>query len=215
MGTSISPPRRTFPARAKTFVPLLCAVPRLEKAGRAVAKNPRDQGVGLDVVDRGGQAPESALGGIRGADSRRAAFAFQRRQQRGLLAADERPGPFLDAEIEAKIAAENALAQQSAGPALSNRLLDPLDRQGILRANIKNSLVGADGAGGDGHSLDDAIGKGLQQHAVHEGAGIAFVAVADEVFLPAGGAANGGPLQSRGKAGPAPPAQAAARAPPR
>ena len=32
IGTSISPPRRTLPARAKTFVPLLFAVPSAAKA---------------------------------------------------------------------------------------------------------------------------------------------------------------------------------------
>ncbi len=32
MGTSISPPRRTLPARAKTLVPLLFSVPSAAKA---------------------------------------------------------------------------------------------------------------------------------------------------------------------------------------
>ncbi len=40
-----------------------------------------------------------------------------------------------------------------------------------------------DGQGGDGHALDDAVGERLQEHAVHERAGVALVAVADDVLL--------------------------------
>ena len=41
---------------------------------------------------------------------------------------------------------------------------------------------GADRVGGDGHALEHAVGERLQQHAVHERAGVALVAVADDVF---------------------------------
>ena len=68
-------------------------------------------------------------------------------------------------------------------PATLERLVDPLDGQRILGADVEEALVGADGAGGDGHALDHAVGERFQQHAVHERAGIAFVAVADDVLL--------------------------------
>ena len=67
----------------------------------------------------------------------------------------------------------------------------------------------ADGPGGDRHAFDDAIGEGLQEHSVHERAGVTFVAVAEDVFLIARGGPNGGPFYARGKTGPAASSQAA------
>jgi hypothetical protein len=64
--------------------------------------------------------------------------------------------------------------------------LQPLHRQRILGADIDVALVGADGIGGDGHALEHPMGVGLQDGAVHEGAGVALVGVADDVLLVAG-----------------------------
>ena len=68
----------------------------------AVAEDPRHAGERLDVVDEGGLAAEAALGRVRRPQPRHAALAFERRDQRGLLAADERARPFAHLEAQRK-----------------------------------------------------------------------------------------------------------------
>ena len=79
----------------------------------AVVDDGRDVGEGLDVVDHRRLAPQAALGGIRRADARLAALAFDRVDQRRLLAADERPGAQADLQVEIEARAEDVLAQQA------------------------------------------------------------------------------------------------------
>ena len=101
------------------------------------------------------------------------------------------------------------VAQKSASVALLDGLGDPLDGQGIFGADVEEAFASADGPGGDCHAFDDAVGERFQQHAVHECAGIAFVAVADDVFHIALSGADFGPLDAGGKTGAAAAAQAA------
>ena len=78
MGTSISPPRRTLPARAKTLVPLLLSVP---SAANASAPWRRIQGTRAKVstlLISVGLAPQSASRPDRAAAARHAAAAFER-----------------------------------------------------------------------------------------------------------------------------------------
>ncbi len=82
---------------------------------------------------------------------------------------------------------------------------DPLDRQGIFGPNVKYRFVGSHRSRRDGHSFDHSIRKRLEQHAVHECAGIPLIAVADNVLRVTGGLPGFLPLDVRGKTGPAPP----------
>ena len=86
----------------------------------------------------------------------------------------------------------------------------PLDGQRIFGAHVDVAFAGADGVGGDGHAFEHAVRVALEHAAVHEGAGIAFVGVADDVFrvVPVG-LGDRAPLQAGGKAGAAASAQAA------
>ena len=59
----------------------------------------------------------------------------------------------------------------------------PLDGQRILGPDVDVSLGGADRIGRDEHPLQDGMGVALDQRAVHEGARVAFVGVADEIAL--------------------------------
>ena len=61
--------------------------------------------------------------------------------------------------------------------------LHRLDRVGIFGADIDVAIGGADGDAGDGHALDQYEGIAFHDHAVGEGAGIALIGVADDVFL--------------------------------
>ena len=85
--------------------------------------------------------------------------------------------------------------------------LDPLDGQRVFGADVEEAVLGADGEAADDHPLDHVQRIGLQHAAVHEGAGIAFVGVADEVaglFLGGGGHR---PFLPGGKAAAAPAAE--------
>ena len=67
---------------------------------------------------------------------------------------------------------------------------------------------GPDGEGGDGHALDEHERIAFHDHAVGVGAAVAFVGVADDVFLVARRLEHGAPLDAGGETRAAAPAQA-------
>ncbi len=86
----------------------------------------------------------------------------------------------------------------------------PLDRQRILGPHVDVAVVGADRVGGQRHALDHAMRIRLQHGPVHERAGIAFVGIADHIFLLARHLGHGRPFQTGRIAAAAAAAQAAA-----
>ena len=66
---------------------------------------------------------------------------------------------------------------------LPNGSSQPLDRQRILGAHIDVALGRADRVGRDQHAFEHAMRIAFEHAAIHERAGIAFVGVADDVFL--------------------------------
>ncbi len=79
---------------------------------------------------------------------------------------------------------------------------------GIFGAEIDVAVSGAYGDAGDGHALDEHEGIALHDHPVGEGAGIAFVGVAHDVFLLGWRLRHGAPFDAGRKSGAAAPAQA-------
>ena len=78
----------------------------------------------------------------------------------------------------------------------------------IFAADIDVALLRADRMGGDRHALDQLEGIAFHQHAVGEGAAVALVGVADDVFARARRLGDGAPLDPGRKPRPAAPAQA-------
>src|SRR5579859_3344233 len=76
----------------------------------------------------------------------------------------------------------------------------------IFGADVDESLVGASG---DSHSLQDAVRVTLEHAAVHEGAGVALVGIADDVFFGSSRFGNSRPFESGGESRAAAAAQAA------
>jgi len=70
---------------------------------------------------------------------------------------------------------------------------------GILGAHVDVALGCTGGDAGDCHALDQGEGVTFHQHAVGKGPGVAFVGVADYVFLVGCGIEHGLPLDARGK----------------
>ena len=162
-----------------------------------------DVGVGLDVVDVGRATPQAGDGREGRARARQPAFSFDGLHQGGFLAADEGPGSHANFQVEIEAAAEDVLTQQAVISRLLNCHAQRVDGDGVLGANVEVTLLRADGVGRDDHALDDGVRVSFQHAAVHKSAGIALVAVADEVFLIAGGLPGEGPLQPGGESGPA------------
>ena len=101
----------------------------------------------------------------------------------GLLSADEgsRARGYLEVEGEGR--AED-VPPQDAGLARrrSTALREALDGEGILGPHVDEALGSAHRVGADGHALDEHVRIGLYLVAVHVGARIALVSVADDVF---------------------------------
>ena len=108
-----------------------------------------------------------------------------------------------------------SVAEQAQALGLADGGLQVLDGERVLGAHVDVALLRADGVGGDGHAFEDAVRVAFEHGAVHEGAGVAFVGVADDVLLLLAGLGDGAPFQAGGIAGAAASAQAAARSPAR
>ena len=80
---------------------------------------------------------------------------------------------------------------------------------GYSARTVNETLVRADGVGGNGHAFEHAVRIAFQNAAVHERAGIAFVGVADDIFLRALRFGDRAPFEAGGKTRAAASAQAA------
>ena len=183
--------------RADAMVPL-----------HAVFDDERDVGKRLHVVEHRGFSPQAVLNGARGLDARHAAVALDGRSQGAALAADECARALGNMNAEVKIAAEDMLAEKPCLLRSGNGCFQTVHRQRIFRAHVNVALVAADGKTRDHHALKHAVGVALHHAAVHERAGVALVAVADDVFLCALLLARAVPFASGGETAAAAAAQA-------
>src|ERR1035438_5485090 len=140
----------------------------------AVADNPRHTGERFDVVDDGRLAAEALFDRVGRPQPRHPALAFERLDQRGLLAADECAGAFAHFQVQR--------IEVSAGARLDDCGAHMAHRQRVFGADIQVALGGSDGVRRNGKAFQNAMRVGLEHGAVHECAGVAFVAVADDVF---------------------------------
>ena len=170
-----------------------------------------DVGERLHVVEHAGLVPETLDRRERRPRTGLAALALDGAHEGGLLAADEGARAHADLEVELEVGAHDVLAQETVLAGLLDGILQTLDGQRVLGPQVDVALLRADGIGADGHALDEAVRVALQDRAVHEGAGVALVGVADDVLDVALGLAGELPLETGGEAGAAAAAQAAAQ----
>ena len=182
MGTSIRPVLTTLPVRAKAFVPELPSVPTdlnqsapfLIMSGTLANVSTLFRQVGLPYrplsTERGGF--------VRGMPR----LPLDGRGHGRALAADERARAAVDVHVEVEAAAEDVVTQQAQLLRLFDGNSEPVHGHGILGADIDVALGRARGNARDDHALDDLVRVALHAGAVHEGAGVALVAVADDVF---------------------------------
>jgi hypothetical protein len=169
----------------------------------AVGRRPLRQdvghaGEGNQVVDQRRLAEQAGDRRQRRLGADDAALAFDAFQQRGFLAADIGTGAHahFDREIAEKV------------PGSGQRRFERRDRVRILGADVDVALRCANREAGDRHAFEQAVGIPLHQHAVGEGARIALVGIADDVFLRCRGGAHGLPLDAGRKGGATAAAQA-------
>ncbi|OQA54024.1 MAG: hypothetical protein BWY42_01750 [Candidatus Omnitrophica bacterium ADurb.Bin277] len=90
-----------------------------------------------------------------------------------------------------------------------DRLFNSLDRNRILRANVKEPLGRANRVTPDDHSLDHRIRIALEDSPVHIGARITLITVTNNIFLVTPGLAGKFPFHAGRKSGTAPPPEPA------
>ena len=111
------------------------------------------------------------------------------------------PAPIMISMSKLKPVPRMFFAEQAVFVGLVDGLADALDGKRVFGAAVDDAFVRADGAGADGHPFDDALRIAFQLGAVHEGARVAFVGVAHDVLLVAGGLFAELPFQAGGEAG--------------
>ena len=85
--------------------------------------------------------------------------------QRRLLAADVGAGAHLDAdvEVEARLAADVASPSSPCGRAARRARCSRYGAQvGVLAAQVEDALAGADRVAGDGHALEQQVGRSVR-----------------------------------------------------
>ena len=174
MGTSTRPMLLTSPDRAKTLVPLLDSVPT-----EAYQSPPLSMIWGTlarvsTLFKMVGFSHNPLWAGNGGRGPGHAAAALDGAHQGGLLAADKGAGPLVDVHLKGKSRIEDVFPQQPVCLGLVDGDLQPPNGQGILGAGVDIALMGVDGPRGDDHPFDDRMGIGLENGAVHEGAGVAL-----------------------------------------
>ena len=134
-GISTSPVFFTLPTSEKTFVPELFGLPvSVNQAGPRVTMGAMLYQVST-LLMLVGFPHKPFLRRERRPRSRSPGFSFQRRDQRGLFAADKRSRALHQLDIELESATENVLAQQS----VFARLFDARDSGGAPPADTRRA----------------------------------------------------------------------------
>src|ERR1700728_3860271 len=149
----------------------------------AVADDGGNVGEGFDVVDERGIAPQAGDSRIGRPRTGWSALAFDGGNQRCFFAADKGTGAETNVDVEVEGGFADSVAEEPAAARLTQSDGKPLDGERIFRADIDVAFGRADGVGRDGHAFNDALRIALEHAAIHERAGIALVAIADDIFL--------------------------------
>ena len=137
---------------------------------------------GLHVIEDGGRLPQTLFDGSGGLDAGHTALTLNGGGEGAALAADESAGAGIDMDAEVEAASKDIITQQTHFLGLGNGGLETADGQRILGTDVDVSVLSAGGAACDHHALEDAVGVTLHDGAVHKGAGVTLVTVADHVL---------------------------------
>ena len=138
--------RATRPMIVTSFVPRLASVPTDANASAECDDDPGHVGQGLGVLDDRRRVPQAAASaGYGGRMSRHAAVAGERVDERGLLAGDVGAGALPDAQLDARVGAEDEVAGEVRVGRLAHRAAAAARwRSGPVTTDGDDRLAGAD-----------------------------------------------------------------------
>ena len=161
-----------------------------------------DGGEGFDVVNDGGSAEGPCDGGERRFDAWPAAFAFERFEQRGFLAADVGAGTALQVEIGPAVidlAHARTFAEDLVGVGFLDGGFEDLAVVVVLAADVEVGGVELARAHADSDAFDNEVWIELDEDLILECGGFRLVGVDGEEALPAVLWRQEGPLHAGGK----------------
>src|SRR5256885_6197011 len=143
----------------------------------AVANNGGDSAKGFYVIQHRWTLERSGHGRKRRTNSRHAALAFERLEQRRFFADLISASSGLRVAIEMEIAPPQILAEVTAIVGLGDRLVHDVDQVAILAANVDVSGVCADREPCNENALDQLVRIVLDENAVLAGTRLALVPI--------------------------------------
>ncbi len=185
------------PVAGTEFVIPFCPVPQ----------NGRHVGKSFHIVNHGRFAAKTADGGIWRAHARLAAPPFQRFQQGGFFAANVRPRPAMDVNMERKIAAGNIVAEFAVRHCLFDGKFQHVCLCGIFAADVNVAFARTDGISGNCHTFQQQMGIAVHQHPVFKHQRLTFIGIANDIAGFIGGFGNKFPFHTGGESRAAAPAQ--------
>ena len=135
----------------------------------------------LDVVHRRRRVVEPDDGGKGRLVARLRALAFERLEQRRLLARLVGAGAAMHEHVAVEAGPEHALADETARVGFRDRLLEHVLHVEELAADIDVGDLGADGVAGNRAPLDQQVRVALHQQVILESPRLAFVGVAGDI----------------------------------
>ncbi len=166
-------------------------------------------GDGLGVVDDRGTAVEADDGREGRLDAGNAALAFERLHERRFFADFVGARAGLRDDLEFGAGAEDVLAQKAAIVGVGDGALHDFEQIAVLAAQVDEAHLRADGEAGDDGAFNDSVRIVQKDQVIFAGAGLAFVAIDEDVLGLGGLLGNEGPLHARREARAAAAAQAA------
>ena len=160
-----------------------------------------DGAEGLGVVDHGGAAEEAVVGGEGRLVAGDGALTLDGVEDHGLLAADVAAGADADVELQVEGTVPGAAVEDAGLAGLVEGALEGGAGGACLAVDVDVGALEADGVVGEEDAFDEAVGIALEEVAVLEDAGFAFLGVDDEHAGLAGVGGGEPPLGGDGEVG--------------
>ena len=155
------------------------------------------RGDGFGIINDGGTAVEADDGREGRPDARNAAFAFERLHQGRFFAHFVSAGAGLGDDLEFCVGAKDVLAEKAAIVGVGDCLFHDFEEIAVLAAQVDEAHFGANGQAGNDGSLNHGMGVVQKDEVVFAGAGLALVAIDEDVLRLGGLFGDEGPLHAR------------------
>ena len=135
---------------------------------------------GLDVIDDCRLVPQTLLNRERRFIARFRSLTFDRLEQRRFFAADIAAWTDKNFQFKRELRAEHLRPQQTIAPASANLIVQDFLLLFVFVADVEDAVPRSGQQARKNHSFDDEVRQMRHDEAVLEGAGLAFIGVADD-----------------------------------